>query len=657
MSGRRFGRTATSRIFRPRFEWACLPVSSGNGTIIEEWSGIRSSYRIDSVTRTTAVRLGIPTRVLARRILLPIGVVIILMASALSVWQIDRIQARTYQEQRSALRTVFELDQSMASGSSGLVTMARNRGYERIWVLSATGDVLNSNRRQEVGTRLEDRWWSSLRTLPSGLHQETVRFGNQNLELLSLNSVELGRQVVIVSRASGSGATWLVNSGLILLAGLILWMIVAIAVVLNLRHRIERPTHKLDDRALELIRGGHVSDVQLDRVHAEIEDALGGHADCMVDMARKLQKQGHSLMQTSSRFSVLFNALPSPAFLLDDARCVVDANEALAEAMGIDGAWLRGRDLSVMGEWIPAQRLHQWLDKTAMTPVGVRRMRFAHDFPDQTTSDGSSESGSMTDCLLTIAPMPSAAGRGHLILIEHVPSRPVETVAPDLDDVEASTSDGAPEKATEVVADSVSGKHGRPDHHATPAFSTPIDTRSLSGDGQAGLSPVIDAPEAEAEAEANAEAKVSANGEPDSSGSIESFDQSSLADIILDTVGVVAIAFNEDAETVFWSTGGKTLTGLTAEALPDLKHFTDQVFPHDKERDLFRLWLDAEPDERSQELRIRTRNGIVSSIWRAGEWYDDDHGEVGLLWTTLDPILIKQPSTAAGEPSVPSEDS
>lgn len=517
--------------------------------------------------------------------------------------------------------------------------MARNRGFERIWVLSATGDILDSNRRQEIGTRLDDRWWSVLRSLPSGLHQETTRFGNQDLELLSLNSVELGRQVVIVSRTSGAGSSWMVNAGLILLAGLILWMIVAVAVILNLRQRIERPTHKLDDRALELFRGGQLSDAQLDRVHAEIEDSLGGHADCMVDLARKFQKQGHSLLQSSSKFSVLFNALPSPAFLLDDARRVVDANEALSDAMGIDVAWLRGRELSVMGEWIPTNRLGQWLDQTASTPIGVRRMRFVNDRTHDASAERAEAPGMQMECFLTIAPMPTIAGRGHLILMEEAPDIPVETVDQDLGGIKSSATDPLDEQPDTSPEKTV------PAGPAAPAFSTPIDTRSLSGDGQAGSPPNLSLSGSDDEA-ALSEGVASLPAE-----------QVFLADVVLETAGVVAIAFNDDAETVFWSTGGESITGLNTDAIPDLKHFTDLVFPHDKERELFRHWLDAEPDERSQELRIRTKNGIVSSIWRAGEWRDERFGEVGILWTIMDPAQIKKLSTPPGEPSVPSEDS
>lgn len=572
------------------------------------------------MTRTTAVRLGIPIRVLTRRILAPVGVAILGMVAVLSIWQFDRVQARVYQEQRSALRTVFEFTPSVHGGSNGLATMARNRGFERIWVLSATGDILASNQRQEVGTRLENRWWRPLKDLPSGLHQETTRFGNQDLELLSLNSVELGRQVVIVSRPARIGPALLMNVGLILAAGLILWMTVAVAVILNLRGRIERPSNNLDGRALELIRGGSLSDVQLDRIHAEIADSLGGHADCMIDLARKVQRQGHSLQQTSSRYSILFNALPSPAFLLDDARRVIDANEALSDAMGIDLAWLRGRDLSVLSEWIPTNRLHRWLDKTATTPVGIRRMPAS--FPD------AEEEGGEQACFITIAPIPASAGRGHLILVEEWPTHSVQAGESE-EPLAASTTDSEDPDSMSSVA--------------SPA----TDGLPLSGDGQAGLPP--EAVPASMEDEGKSLASESSGVADD------------LADLVMHAAGVIAIAFNENAETVFWSRGGDLLTGLGQSDIPDLKQFTERVFPHEKERKLFKGWLDSEPQERSQELKIRTREGIIPSVWRAGEWKDENYGEVGVLWTHVSASSLStsevRVAKRGGEPTVLSDDS
>lgn len=590
------------------------------------------------MTRTTAVRLGIPVSGLARRILIPAGAALLAVVAILSAWQFDRVQARVYQDQRSALRTVFEFSSPALHGNSGLATMARNRGYERIWVLSATGDVLSSNRHQEVGTSLEDRWWSHLRSLPSGLHQQTVRFGNQDLELLSLNSVEMGRQVAILTRGSSFASTWLLNVAGILGAGLILWVMLAGLLILNLRRRVEAPTRKLDEKALELVRGTAVTDVQWDRLHAEVVGGLEGHADCMVDLARKVHKQDLALSQSTSRYGVLFNALPSPAFVLDDARRVVDANEALSDAMGIDPAWLCGRDLSVLNEWIPTDRLVRWLDTTKATPVGVRRMRTA---PDRSPGESAASSRDR-EMFLTMAPIPASAGRGHIVIVEE--GMPEASAPDDPSPVAVEKREMDEARETRAPRDAVkpSTKHAVDSvpEDVSAAFAT---ASSVSGDGRAGI-----APEPVISSVQDGEAQM-----PDrSSGNVSGY-----SDLVLDAAGVVAIAFNEEAETVFWSDGAVRLTGLTRDDIPDLKAFARKVFPHERERKLFRSWLDSEPEDRSQELKLRSRKGILSTVWRAGEWNSAEEGEIGVLWTHLPAARLSAPLPPEREPSLPSSDS
>lgn len=570
------------------------------------------------MTRTTAVRLGIPVGMLSRRILLPVGLLLLAVIAALSFWQFERVQARLYQEQRAALRTVFELSHFVQNGNGGLGIMARNRGFERVWVLSATGDILDSNRPQEIGTRLEDRWWTQLRDLPSGLHQESTRFGDQQLELLSLNAVELGRQVVVVSRPAQVWPVWILNAGLILVAGLVLWMALASLVLIHLRRRVEHPSKMLDDRALELMRGSNVSEAQLDRLHAETAPSLGGHADCVVDLARKLRKQHAAASQSSSQFSVLLNAYPSPVFLLDGSRRLVEANDALADALSMDLDWIRGRDLVVLAEWIPVARLNRWLDQTRSSSFGIRRMPWVHDAVPADEEDASAETR-----FVTIAPMPMAGGAGHLIVIEEADMVSVHVADSRDSGVRIDTPpDRAPDESMVSAAD-------------IPAGVQEAVEKELGGDGQSGSIPDL---------------SVRQPAQSDA-----------FSEVIMRSAGLVAIAFSEEARTVYWSEGAERLTGLAISDVADLKSFTDTVFPHAKERSLFKLWLDSEPEDRSQELKIRTRDGIQSSVWRAGEWHDAVGREIGMLWTSLDPALIatelegKDPS--AGEPALPSEDS
>lgn len=637
------------------------------------------------MTRTTAVRLGIPVGALARRILIPTGLVILALVLAASAWQARRVQEQLAAEHRSSVRLVFETSQSIHNGNGGLSALARNRGFDRVWVLSATGDILDSNRPQEIGDRLDDRWWSTLKAMPAGLDQRHIAFGNQELTVISLKAPEIGRQVAIVSRPVQAGSLLILNALGILVAGLILWMGLAVLVASVLRRNIEAPTRKLDDRALDLVRGEHLSDASLDRLHAEVVQPLAGHADCMVDLARILVEKSRRVDEVSAGWHALFDAIPIPAFVVDSSRRIVHANDELARWMTVDAGWLVGRELAILADRIPADRLSAWFDHQSATTVGVRRLRWA-------LPEGSEHSG---DVLLSIAPMPWGQGIGHLVMVE----TPEDALPSDvgLEDETGTAPDGAvhPEsiqdtslkddqgpssaRARSVVRKRRKGTTPAPSRNAeNPDTEASIDRTpsafvappSPGGDGQSHV-PLTSAvgrsasrkavpdPDADDLPELQMPARTAQDGITQESEPVDhlseqdgsaakaldrenavppeeapSRDAFLMADV-LDATGCAAVVFDDEARTMLWSPRMQALTDLDADLVPDLKSFIQRVFPHDKERNLFQQWLDAEPEERAQQLKINTPDGIRTCTWHASEIRHPDLGDLGLLWTQV----------------------
>ena len=121
-------------------------------------------------------------------------------------------------------------------------------------------------------------------------------------------------------------------------------------------------------------------------------------------------------------------------------------------------------------------------------------------------------------------------------------------------------------------------------------------------------------------------------------------------------MGHIAVAFNEEGQTIYWSPAGKELTGHEQEEIGDLQRFTKLIFPHSKERKLFMQWLDSDPDERSQELKVRTKDGIVPARWHASEIETADSGPVGVLWAAFTGVLTSKAS-GKGEPPLQEMDS
>ena len=119
---------------------------------------------------------------------------------------------------------------------------------------------------------------------------------------------------------------------------------------------------------------------------------------------------------------------------------------------------------------------------------------------------------------------------------------------------------------------------------------------------------------------------------------------------IMEATGQFVVAFDEEAETIFFSPAARLITGLVKQDVGDLKTFTESVFSNPEERLVFKSWLDGNPQNRSQELNIKTKVGSVSSRWYASELEIEGHGSVGVLWASLDrAVMQKSPET--GEPA------
>lgn len=563
---------------------------------------------------------------------------VFVLAAALSAWQFERVAARMASEQRSSVRTVFETNPAVLNGSGGLGTLARNRGFERVWVLSATGDILDSNRPQEIGQPLDARWWGVLKEMPSGLHQEEIAFGNQELLVVSLKAADLGKQVAVVSRPIRPGAIWLLNTGGILVVSLILWGILAFWVHSTMRSWIEAPTRHLDDRTLDLVRGSKVSEATLDRLHAEVQAPLGGHADTVVDLARVLMRSTRRVDELTLQWNTLFDALPAPACIIDGSHRILQCNQPLAAWLSVEPSWFVGRDLSMLGARIPAERLRLWLEDPSLAGVGVRRLRWSFQDAD----------GPVQDVLISVSPMPwtgtaaSAAAVGaHLVLIEPVPSEGGEMTSGQESPASAPEPPVDVEEAPASTRRTVVGKRRKArksdSGDTTAPESLPEDQPSRPGkDASARLAEPGRKIRQTAQAIAGDGASVE-SAQLDLAPSALPADPLADPDLlparILEATGCAAVLFDEQARTLYWSDAMATLTGRAASEVKDLASFTRLVFPHDKERALFRRWLDAEPEDRPQTLKVQTPGGIRTLVWQASEIKHAEHGELGLLWT------------------------
>ena len=365
--------------------------------------------------RTTAVRLGIPVSSLIRRVLTSTALVLLVGVTLLVSREMTLGQTSALQEYETTLRTIFELSSTDADISDGLVALSRERGYERIWVLNATGEVRASSRPREIGTRLEDAWWNQMRSESPDMQRETVIFGTQELDLFFVSARDTGVRVAIVAQDAMAAGSLPARAGMYVFAAFLLWIGLAALFARGLHESIGKPTRALDEKLLGLLRGNGVSDTQWDRLQVEIGERLGGHAACVLDLARSVDYERLTHQAATVRFDTLFNTLPIPAFVLDHDRRIVEVNEAMATAATGTPEQLLGKHLSVLGTWLPVETLSRWLDTSGSTPVGLRRVPCAFD----AALEGSPNAEVSPSILyLTLASIVSGGRPGHIVLIE-----------------------------------------------------------------------------------------------------------------------------------------------------------------------------------------------------------------------------------------------
>ena len=499
-------------------------------------------------------------------ILIPFGVLLVMSAILLSVFVVNRLQDRALHEQQVTVRTLFDTEASLHPSLNGLTVLARNRGYERIWILSATGDILASSKESDIGSRLDERWWRRLEGRRSGFNQESVQFGDGTIMLTALHHAEMGRWVVLLSRPRSVLAATSLYLGLILAVSLILWLLLAALIWGTLKRRVTEPLKKLDERSMDVMRGNRLTEATLDRLWAETAPSLGGHADCFVDLARIARKSEEQSLETESRFQQLFDGIPSIAFICSDAGSILAANRVLAQRMSIESRWIEGQPLSMLNGILPVTTLNSWMARKGSDRVAIDHFEIYPSDTEDLTQPIS----------LSVRPIRYKDQLSHLIVAEILQLDPV---------------------------------------------ATPVELAcEMSGDG---ASLEIELPQMRY--------------------------SERLLEGMMQATGQFAVAFNEEAKTIFWSPAARLITGIDQSDISDMKKFTRKIFATHKEQNVFRAWIDGSPDERSQELIIKTASGKRRARWYASEIDLDGEGSVGVLWATLD-SSVKPKSPGRREP-------
>ena len=305
------------------------------------------------------------------RILVPLGVVLVLFSAFAGMWLYSRLQDQTRLANESTAWAIFNTHWTVQGDGANLASLP---DYERVWILDATGTVLASNRMDEVGYRLENRWLMHLDASVSGTFSHQVPFGDGEMTLSGVHDKERGRWVVLLDQSSSWWAEVSFAGGIVLGLSLIFWSMTALLVSFVLGKNVSGALQKLDRRTLQLVKGESVSGAALDRLSLETAPVLGGHADCVVDLARQLIMSRSAALESHSQFNTLFDASTDLGLIRGIDGSILSVNRALCLEMNVRKEWLVGKPFQVLQDLLPVRLLEEWFTRLGSDRVGMNRM-------------------------------------------------------------------------------------------------------------------------------------------------------------------------------------------------------------------------------------------------------------------------------------------
>ncbi len=553
----------------------------------------------------TAARRGIPLKTLVIRILAPAAFVLLTGAALLSYLSYRQIERGLLQDVFSTVNTVYDTHPAIHGQTNGLAVLRRTRGFERFWILSATGDILASSRDQDIGNRLDRAWWKYLEGHSGGTFYEVVPFGSRSLLMVGVYHPDQGRWAVLVTDQPGVVESGIGTLLIILALSLILAVVTGVLSWYVLRRQIDRPVQYLDDAATDLLRGTVVSDSTLERVRAETEPFLGGHADVVIDLARKLLHLSRRNREVEDRFDRLFDALDGFAFIRSSDSRILGINATLHQRVGLSREWTLGNTIHILRHLVPVRVVEEWLSRSTSKKIAVRNVEVT---PEQSP-------GLQTKVSFSAIPMRFKGDTAHLIIVKEAAVEAVDPIAYDTAGTDSVAADEA--NSEDRAAEKKNDREVAVEHEGTG----PVEREAVMESERRTSERTPAEPGTECSGDG---ALVDVRPEP-TKGKQE------LLRAILDAGDEIVTVLDETAKVVLWNDTATTLTGWSPSDIPTLRTFGEVLFDDDS-RSRFQSWLSDTPTKKVFRISIKTKKGKqLETRWRAKDIKTLDGSTYGVL--------------------------
>jgi PAS domain S-box-containing protein len=193
----------------------------------------------------------------------------------------------------------------------------------------------------------------------------------------------------------------LVNTGLRVLAVLILVLVAAVIAGLSLADAVVQPVQRLADQLREFRVGRGQAAALPAGPTAELQEI----AEAFDDMAQRLTAQQRTLEEGERRYRELFQASPAPQLELDGEGLIRSANEAAEPFLGAPPDELRGRSLE---DFLTAASIPRFRE-------AVRRVAEGHGVSVEAV--WRLPSGDESEVGLVLGQAPAASGNGGTVVV------------------------------------------------------------------------------------------------------------------------------------------------------------------------------------------------------------------------------------------------
>ncbi|MFT5144055.1 MAG: PAS domain-containing protein [Thalassolituus oleivorans] len=300
-----------------------------------------------------------PSSRLVRSILVPLTVIQVVVTIYVLVLTEQTAKNLSYDRIEGMVQT-FAM--SEAPTSEVLGRTADWIEADRIWLVSATGRIISSNRAAETDALVDEIWWQDLPT-----NQRRVRrsreWGDRDYVQVAYHDIERGVWAMIIADTQSKVLLAPARTAALVLLSLVIWLLIAGAVITVVRRTLGRSLDISDLVARRALQGDAASTASLARLRAAASGY--GPARLLLQLVERMQERAGRANEAESRFGLAVELLPGLAYLASYDGTLLYAGAVLRQRLGPDSqAGQTLSALSTLAAGIPFDRVHAAAEKS-----------------------------------------------------------------------------------------------------------------------------------------------------------------------------------------------------------------------------------------------------------------------------------------------------